>query len=53
MKKEIHSNTNIPKSTRHDIITKYKIHGTLIRLIIYNWYKALDDDEGAFLVKCI
>ena len=52
MKKEIHSNTNIPKSKIHDIITKYNRNGTIITLKGYGQPKILDDDYRAFLVKC-
>ena len=52
-KKEIHCNTNIPKSTIHDIITKYKRHGTIIILNGSDWHKTLNDYDRVILIKYV
>lgn len=51
--REIQKETQIPKSTIHDIISKYKLHGTVLRLRGTGRPKALDDKDKNILLEYV
>ena len=51
--REIQLETHIPKSTIHDIITKYNKYGTVMRLSSSDRPKALNEEDMKFLVESV